>query len=148
MLVCFKPTVSTDRCFSSRAQVSGAIWQCLKTFRAVTTQGEVPPASVEWRLGTQLNIPQCTGQQRTVWPLMSIVPRLRSPALEKTQGSETTATSRVQATGRESHGLHDILLLLFFHRWSFVSRLEAVKSLSATHGEREDPLQATKPFKA
>ena len=65
--------------------------QCLETFLAVTTGCVcvgVPLSSGGEGPGMLLNMLQCTGQpppQRIVWPQMSLVLRLRTPSLEKTE---------------------------------------------------------------
>ena len=59
---------------------------------------------------------------------VSAVPKLRSPDVEKTQGSQATATSHEWVTGKKPHSVHGVLLLLL-HRWSFGSNLEATRTV-------------------
>lgn len=109
------------------------IWQYLKTRLVVKTQER-------WVEARLLNIPQCTG-----WPIpqcttkdslapMSAMPKLRSPDVEKTQGSQATAASHEWVKGKKPHSVHGVLLLLL-HRWSFGSNLEATRTACCPWGE-------------
>jgi len=73
--------------FSTRGDFCppGDIWQCLKTFLVITT-GSGGPSGIWW-IATRnaADIPQYTGrppQHRSIWPQMSTVPQLRTPALQ------------------------------------------------------------------
>lgn len=56
--------------------------------------------------------------------------------MEKTQGSQATATRQERATGEEPRGVHGVLLS-FLHRRSFGSSLKTARSLSAARGGKE-----------
>lgn len=116
------------------------IWQYLKTRLVVKTQER-------WVEARLLNIPQCTG-----WPIpqcttkdslapMSAVPKLRSPDVEKTQGSQATAASHEWVKGK-----NPIVSMAFCFSSSIAGHLAPtwkLLGLPAARGERADPLQAT-----
>lgn len=72
--------------------------------------------SQRWVEARLLNIPQCTG-----WPIpqynkgplapMSAVPKLRSPDVEKTQGSQAMLLA-MNGSRAKPHSVHGVLLLL------------------------------------
>lgn len=64
----------------------GDIWQCLQTFLVITALGEIATGIwwAEYSDGAKHStMHKSPWQQEIIWPKISIVPRLRNPALEK-----------------------------------------------------------------
>lgn len=128
MLVCLQPKFPIDQWFPSRGLWGwfGNIWRHVWLSRL---------KRCGWRPGCSTFYSAQDGHttKDSLAP-MSAVPKLRSPDVEKTQGSQATAASHEWVKGKKPHSVHGVLLLLL-HRWSFGSNLEATRTACCPWGE-------------